>query len=230
MNEIIIGTSNYNSIHKLCNEARINSKLFVIIGYPGAGKTTALEVFCENNENAYYMRVGSSMGAKHFYAKLLNILGVEGRDAGSSLHDLINQVSFKLNYDSTKKLIVIDEAGKFKPKFLEYLHELRDNTIKNTGIILAGPEYFHDRMKIWRNKGLVGIPEFYRRINHWEYLSPPTKAEKRAMCEVYQVESDEDIQEIILTCESFSEIKDAIDSYHIMKQNNAQKTTVKKQV
>lgn len=217
MNEIIIGTSNYNSIQLLCDHTRDKTKMIAIIGYPGAGKTTALEAYFENKEDVYYMRVTSSMTAKQFYSQLLNVLGIEGREAGSTLHDLINQVSFKLNYDKSKKLLIIDEAGKFKPKFLEYLHELRDNTKKTTGIILAGPEYFHENMKDWKTKGLTGIPEFFRRINHWEYLSHPTKEEIRAFCEIHKVDCEETIQEMINTCKNFAEITNAIES-HLAKK------------
>lgn len=211
MNETIIGTSNYNTVNQLCKDAQNYSKLITIIGYPGAGKTTALEVYRDTNPNVFYMGVAPSMNAKQFYSRLLNTLGVEGREVGTGLHDLINQVSYKLNYDSSKKLLIIDEAGKFKPKFMEYLHELRDNTLRSTGIILAGPEYFHENMKTWRNKGVIGIPEFYRRINHWEYLSPPSKEEIIAFCKTHKVEDSEAIKEIIDTCQNFAEVVNAIE-------------------
>jgi hypothetical protein len=218
MNEIIIGTSNYNTVNQLCAEAQQNSKLITIIGYPGAGKTTALEAYRDSYPNVFYMRVAPSMTAKQFYAGLLNSLGIEGRDVGAGLHDLINQVSFKLNYDNTKKLIIVDEAGKFKPKFMEYLHELRDNTLKTTGIILAGPEYFQENMKAWRNKGVIGIPEFYRRINHWEHLSTPSIEEISTLCKAHEVDDYEFIKEVIATCSNFSEIINEIEAYLIRKR------------
>lgn len=218
MNEIIIGTTNYYTIQDLCTEAQKYSRLITIIGYPGAGKTTALEVYRDSNPNVYFIRVAPSMNAKQFHSELLNILGVEGRSNGAGLHDLINQISFKLNYDNIKKLLIIDEAGKFKPKFMEYLHELRDNTLTTTGIVLAGPDYFKDNMEKWRNKGIIGIPEFYRRISHWEHLSLPTKEEKITFCKTHGVEDKSVIDEIVLYCQNFAQVIHMINAYLTRKR------------
>jgi len=213
-----MGTTNYNSIQHLCDVARKKSKLIAIIGYTGAGKTTALENYVTGKEDVYYMVIKPSMTAKEFYSTLLNTLGIEGREYGSTLHSLINQASYKLNYDKTKKLLILDEAGKSKPKFFEYLHELRDNTKDTTGILIAGPEYFQQDLKKWKTKGIPGIPEFYRRISHWEQLSEPTKEEVRAFCDYHEVKSEEAIQEMINTCRNFSEIMDSIEAHLIQNQ------------
>ncbi|WP_294670042.1 ATP-binding protein [uncultured Fluviicola sp.] len=223
MNKKILATSNYNTIQNLCDYTRSNTKMIAIIGYTGAGKTTAFEEYLENNEDVYYMVIKTSMTMKEFYSSLLNTLGIEGRVMGSTLHSLINQASHKLNYGGTKKLLIFDEAGKSKPKFFEYLHELRDNTKDTTGIIIAGPEYFHEYMKKWKTRGIPGIPEFYRRINHWEFLSEPTKEEIRGFGEYYNVTSEEAIQEMINSCKNFSEIMDYIEAYHQQKRKKVNK-------
>lgn len=213
---IILSTSNFNMVNRLCSEAMNESKMIAIIGYPGAGKTTALRMFLDKNkETSYYARVTASMTAKQFYTSLLHAIGQQGKDRGISLHDMINMVSYHMNYTPTKKLLIIDEAGKFKPKFMEYLHELRDNTMETTGIILAGPEYFQKNLDAWRNKGIVGIPELYRRINHWESLSMPTKPEVSAICEAYGVTDSKAINDIFRKAKSFADVVRLIQEYLI---------------
>ncbi|MBX2976620.1 MAG: ATP-binding protein [Ignavibacteriaceae bacterium] len=206
MSNYIIGTSNFNTIKDLCSDTMNHSKMTAIIGYPGAGKTTALEWFTSEHEFVYYLKVEPSMSARQFYTKILNVMGIEGKHLGNTLHDLINDIAFRLNYNPIKKLLIVDEAGKFKMKFLEYLHEIRDKTDKSTGIVLAGPEYFHENLKKWKNKGIIGVPELYRRINHWEYLSPPTITETRKLCEMIGLTDEHVIKEIHNTSENFSEI------------------------
>lgn len=220
MNDFILGTSNFNTIDALCKEAQMKSKMIGIIGYPGAGKTTALETYTSDKSNVYYIRACKSMNAKQFHTCILNAMGVEGKNQGVTLYDLINNIAFRLNYNQLKKLIIIDEAGKFKPSFLEYLHELRDRTISTTGIIIAGPEYFRDNLIKWKDRGVVGIPEFYRRVNYWEELSPPTKDEVRAFCKQYKIEDETFVTRLYQSCDNFSEILSAIEIYLKKKENS----------
>lgn len=213
MSDFILKTGNYNTIQAVCSEALSNSKFIGIVGYPGAGKTTSLRSFCKNKTNVFYVRATASMPAREFYRQILFEMGVEGENIGLSLHDLIRDISYRLNYNETRKLLVVDEAGKFKPKFLEYIHELRDNTEHTTGIIFAGPQYFKDRIVGWKNRGVVGIPELFRRINHWEVLEPPTKNEIRAFCHYFGINDESFISELYRNCDNFGEIVNRISEY-----------------
>lgn len=227
MSKYIVATSNFNTIKEICQEAQNNAKMISIVGYPGAGKTTALEYYSSQNELCYYLRVEPSMSAKNFYNRILNVMGVEGKDIGTTLHDMINDISYRLNYNMNRKLIIIDEAGKFKSKLLEYLHELRDKTQNTTGIILAGPDYFHDNMLKWKNKGIIGVPELYRRINHWEYLSEPKISEARAICKIVGLEDDNVMREIFKSSENFAEIVYKAENYLLNQEKIEIKTVVK---
>lgn len=51
----IIGTSNYNSIQSICERSQAHSMLNAVIGYTGAGKTTALFDYYRNGHNVYYL-------------------------------------------------------------------------------------------------------------------------------------------------------------------------------
>lgn len=213
MNDFILGTSNYNTIQALCDEALTKSKMIGVVGYSGAGKTTALEAYSNGRSNVYYVRVTKSMNAKQFHSSILNEMGVEGKDFGTSLYDLINNIAYRLNYNGLNKLLIIDEAGKFKASFLEYLHELRDKTLDTTGIIIAGPEYFKKNLIKWKGRGVIGIPEFYRRVNYWEELDPPSKTEVRGFCNQCGIEDEDFVSELTKVCENFSDILNGIEIY-----------------
>ena len=62
-----------------------------------------------------------------------------------------------LNQELTK-LLIRDEAS----KVYEYLHEFRDSTQNNTGIILTGVEYLKSNMETLVDKSVKGMPEIYK--------------------------------------------------------------------
>ena len=49
----IIETHNFLTVKNACNEAREFKKMISVIGYSGAGKTTALQHYYQKNENTY---------------------------------------------------------------------------------------------------------------------------------------------------------------------------------
>lgn len=222
MNNFIITTVNYSTVWSICKESLSNSDFIGIIGYPGAGKTTAFKKFKKEHSNVYYVRATASMPAKEFYQAILIEMGVGGFHDIKSLYHTINLLSYHLNRTNTRKLIIIDEGGKIKPKFLEYIHELRDNTENTTGIVIAGPEYFKDNLDLWNNRKLDGIPELYRRIRYWEILDPPTKEEVIVFCHQNNIKDEKFIQDVYSESSNFGEIINKID-FHVKSSEKTSK-------
>lgn len=206
-------TQNFNTVQAVCNDAWSYSRFIGIVGYSGAGKTTALQAYAEGKENVFYVKASASMPARAFYSEILNAMGVEGKDHGINLYDMIKNLSFRLNYNDQRKLLIVDEAGKFKPKFMEYIHELRDNTEETTGIIFSGPEYFRTKLESWVGKNVLGMQELYRRINHWEYLSPILKSEVEAFCHHFGIKDKKFISALFKRSKNFSEVQNGIENY-----------------
>src|SRR5690606_34840955 len=98
-------------------------------------------------------------------------------------------------------------------KFLEYVHELRDYTDHTTGIIFSGPQYFKDNIEKWKNRGVIGVPELYRRINHWEILEHPQVNEIRGFCNYFNLSDEKIVQTLYETCENFSDVVNRISEY-----------------
>ncbi|MEP0212108.1 MAG: ATP-binding protein [Cellulophaga sp.] len=201
----IYATLNFLMIQELCKSTKEELKMIAIIGYPGAGKTVGLSYYQKTNKNVIYMIVRKSMSAKEFYIELLNAVGYEGDVLNLSLYDIINVIVSKIRARKRKLLLIIDEAGKFKPRQLEYIHELRDQTSDRLGIILAGPEYFYDNLFLWKEKKVIGIPEVFRRIEKIETLRLPTFKEISDICKDLGVNSDIEIKKY-RDVDNFSEL------------------------
>ncbi|WP_161499253.1 ATP-binding protein [Flavipsychrobacter stenotrophus] len=188
----IVGTANFTAVQSICKEAQQKHKLVAIIGYPGAGKTVGLDSYYRNSGNTYYMEAKNTMNRKQFFAKVLIELGVNFQ---GTVYDMVNAIANELNTRESP-LLIIDEAGKINHNVLLDLHDLRNATIGNAGIVMAGCEYFHDNMRIAAQKQKQGIPEFYSRVQNWNELNPPTRKEIAAICQSNGVSDAEVIKEM----------------------------------
>lgn len=188
--ELTLDTNVLRTINENCQDALEYHRMISFIGDSGFGKTKSLQYFSARKRNVYYLVVEKSMTSRQFYVELLKVLGFTNSFRGSDLNSLIKSISFHLCQSKQPNLLIIDEAGKFSANQLLFLHEIRDNTKSNTGIVLAGPQYFNKNMDDWRLAGREGIPELYRRIQTWIPLQEPTLKEKKAYCSEFGILND----------------------------------------
>lgn len=215
----IFRTPNFSTIQNVCQQAQSQSEMLAIVGYPGAGKTTSFENYTKQNDNVYYIRVRPTMKSKQFYRALARAVGCEIHN-DLDLFSLMDLICNQLNSNYEKNLIIIDEGGKLKPKFLEYIHELRDLTKLTTGIVLAGPEYFKENIDEWVKKGIIGIPEFERRVYHWEILDPLSKKEITDFVIAYGITDKAFLKRLRKICKTYSKLESEIK---IFIEDNSQK-------
>nr|WP_299382184.1 ATP-binding protein [Allomuricauda sp.] len=181
--EPLFRTRNFDVIQELCSKVQEKSQMVGLLGYPGAGKTEAFKYYLSRNDNTAYMWFQKTMNPKEFYTKLLSVCGYENTSTKElSFHTIMEMIALRFRSTKGKQLLIIDEAGKFNSQQLEYIHELRDLTRESLGIILSGPEYFHDNLMKWKSLGLVGIPELESRITSYVWLERPLRREIKAIC------------------------------------------------
>lgn len=96
----------------------------------------------------------------------------------NNINTIIENIAYYLNDSNDNNLLIIDEAGKLSHSNILFLHDLRDSCKNSTGIILASPKYFENNIRNMLLKNIVGIPEFFRRINNWVELDKPSIEEK----------------------------------------------------
>ena len=172
MTNEIFETSDFSSTVTLCNNAKQNRLMVGIIADTGMGKTTTLELYSKR-KNVYYVCYDKTMKPKHFFIALLREMGI---DFEGTIHQMVNRIADELN-NQQSPLVIIDEAGKITHTMILYLHVLRDKTIKNCGIVLAGMPYFKNNLIKFSNKEKEGYAEFFRRVNLWQVLTGLTRNE-----------------------------------------------------
>jgi len=198
-NEDIFETDNFVTIQNICAKAKEKRRMYGLIGYTGAGKTKGLKYYKSNHKNVFYTTLGKSSGVRKIYIDILHQLGLGGVSPNVPIGFILNKLAENLNMSNSSNLIIIDEAGKSRPDQLEHLHDLRNRTEKSTGIVIAGPGYFHTNVQSWSESDVIGIPEFESRVYDWEYLAHPTKRETYALCKEYGI-IDKKTQNQIFNC------------------------------
>lgn len=175
----IIQTSNFSTVQRICNDAQITHKLTAIIGYTGAGKSTALEHYADTGSNVFYVQCKNSMNRKQFLQAVLKALGL---NYFGTVYDMVENIAKELNAKHDP-LLIIDEAGKLSMNLILDLHDLRNSTMGKAAIVLAGCEYFQTNIEKQAGNQKQGYPEFYSRVINWHKLSKPTTSEIKAICE-----------------------------------------------
>ncbi|TWI16308.1 AAA family ATPase [Sphingobacterium siyangense] len=173
----IFHTHNLKTAMGMAEKARKHKLMLGLIGDTGMGKTVALKAIARN-ENTFYLYFDNQR-PKQFFYQLGKLLGY---DFEGSLYDMIGRACDALNV-LEEPLLMIDEAGKLNDVMLMHLHVLRDRTMHNCAIMLAGMPYFKLNLENKAKKQKIGISEFYRRINIWHELEALNRSEIDFICE-----------------------------------------------
>lgn len=175
--------------------AQKRSSMIGVIGREGMGKTSAIAKYVLENKNAFYVRIGQSYRITNFMDEMIfQVSGVYPK-APETLFMKTKQLSELLTRDSSKKLIVVDDAGKLSPRGLGFFHELRDNTMRSTGFSFVGLNYFQKHLLEAKKLGVTGVAEFYRRIESW-YQVPSLKKNEIAQYGIIKKLNENQILEL----------------------------------
>jgi len=209
---------NYLQIKKVCEIAKQDSKFFIVAGETGTGKTEGLVAFSKNDsESTKYIRLRKSMTTSNFFSEIAQSYGY--RYSYKTFYRFMNWISDYLTHSNEKHLLIIDEGGMLNPEQLGLIHELRDLTEGRLGIVLAGPQYFVENLKVWNSAQKNGVPEFFRRVNLIIPLYNLTKEEIIGVCEAYKITSKKDINANFLLIKNIGDLTNSIENYlHYQKE------------
>jgi hypothetical protein len=165
-------TLNSQAIELAIVDAMKYRKLIGVIGYPGAGKTTSIELLKSKEENIFSIQLGISVTAKAMYTKILRSISQTATiDKYSGIYGLSQIILHELREIPGNKVLMIDEAGFFTKAKVAYLLELYNLISDHCGIIVLGPDYYKRDLYAWR--GVRGVDEFLSRISYFVELKKP---------------------------------------------------------
>lgn len=189
--EEVYNTSDFEAVMKVCDTARSHRLMIGLIGDTGTGKTTALKSYA-CNKNVFRVTFEKSMNPRQFFMAVLNELGI---DYVGNVNAMISRIAHEINAKELP-LLIIDEAGKISHAVMLYLHDLREKTLYNCGIVLAGMPYFKDNLQKSAGRGKEGCSEFLRRINLWHKLEGLSTSEAAYIVRDQGVTDDRRIKEM----------------------------------
>jgi DNA transposition AAA+ family ATPase len=192
--------------------AQKRSQMIGILGSEGMGKSSAIAKYIHEHEKVYYVRIGQSYRISNFMDEMIFQVAGAYPQVHDNLFTKMKLLSSLLTKDTTKKLIIIDDAGKLSPRGLGFFHELRDNTIYCTGFAFVGLPYFQKHLLTAKKHGVTGIAEFYRRIQFWFTVPGLKENEIIAYGRAHNLSDDQILK-----------LKQAKNDTLAMLENNAQK-------
>lgn len=188
----IFDTADYRACFNACEIARKNRFMVGLTGDTGMGKTTALLSYAMQ-KNTFYLVCEKSMKPKRFFSNILKEMGIS---LDASIYEMVNRIADELNSLSSP-LLIIDEAGKITQTIMLYLHDLRNKTNRNCGILLGGMPNLKTNLIKGSNKEKEGYAEFLRRINVWHSLKGLSRKEIEIICKDYGITDAETIREMM---------------------------------
>lgn len=174
----IYQTNDLKSVFRQCEMTSKHRLMTGVIADTGKGKTTSLRAY-SMRENVFFVTIDKTMNAKGFLRAILREMQIS---FDGNTHDIMTRIAKELN-SLESPLLIIDEAGKLNHVMILYLHDLREYTLANCGIILSGMPYFKKNLQKLSDKQKEGYAEFYRRINVWNELKGLNRGETKTICQ-----------------------------------------------
>lgn len=171
-------TNDLQSVFRQCEFTQNQKFMTGLLADTGMGKTTSLKAYVSTHDNVFMVTVDKTMNAKRLYLKILSVLGVQ---FDGNIHDVMLKIAEELN-SLENPLLIVDEAGKMNHVMMLYMHDLREYTRDNCGILLAGMPYFKKNLQKFADKEKEGCSEFLRRINIWHELEGLSYQETKYIC------------------------------------------------
>jgi hypothetical protein len=217
-----IDTNHKRFMHQIFRRCQDKGLSAGIVDLEGRGKSTAIAEYYHSNENVFYVRVGQSYKNKRFVQELIYMVSGSFPSPSIDIFILIKHLSWLLTQDTSRKLIIVDDAGKLQPTGLGHFHELITNTQSCASFAFVGLPYFKLNLESWMAKGVQGIGEFYRRIETWyEEFPLLTREEKVHYCKVKGINSQKASNDICTSTSAMWQLEFMVNKFLEVGEDDA---------
>lgn len=138
-----VETSVFKTFSMVVEEAlrmRTNDFIGLCCGYVGVGKSWAIKEICRRNPNVIYLRASVGMSKSDLLIRLLEIIKVDPRTAGTIS---AKQSAVVRLLRAREKCIILDEATRCSRTVLECLRDIADEA--EIALVFAGREQLFDK-------------------------------------------------------------------------------------
>jgi DNA transposition AAA+ family ATPase len=199
-------THNFSAITKLCEDAKSNKRMLAVAGYTGAGKTTALRHYAQNNPDTYYMLATVMNTRKTFLESICRAMGI---NIPFRMSEIIAAIIEKMN-SAKAPLLIIDDAGKLSHTCLRLIQVIYDETEYSAGIVLSGTEFLKEEIERASRRNAQGFRELKRRIAYWQPLRRPTASIIGTICKDFGIDDSSAVEYIYRNAKDYGTIRNMI--------------------
>jgi DNA transposition AAA+ family ATPase len=140
-------------IFKVINYCMTKSKLGLITGDAGIGKSISLQEYCRKNPTSILIEVTPVVSPKSILDEIANKLKIQSNHSRS---ELFNGIVAQLQ--NTNRFVIIDEGENLNIACLEVIRRIHDFT--NIGMILAGTSRLQKKLRGERGQ----LQQLYSRV------------------------------------------------------------------
>lgn len=157
----IVETSDFKRLKRLFKDSQEYANVFGIVGDAGSGKSKAIEIYENENENVFALSCSEFWNKKYFLQELLQKMGRDysGLTIAEMMYEAISQVLKK-----DKPIIILDEADKLTDQVLYFFITLYNKLEDKAGIVLIATDHLRKRIDRGLNINKKGYKEIYSRI------------------------------------------------------------------
>ena len=156
-----VETRDFKMLEHLFTDAKRYANVFAVVGDAGSGKTKAIELYANSNDNVFTLSCSEFWNKKYFLQELLQSMSRDfsGLTVAEMMQEAINQILKKEN-----PVIILDEADKLTDQVLYFFITLYNKLEDRCGIVLCATDHLEKRIKRGLKINKKGYKEIYSRI------------------------------------------------------------------
>lgn len=209
-----VETDQFFDVYTELADAKVNSRMKMIIGETGSGKTYTLNRFkTECPQYTYVVTVSSLYRVSNIITEFGKVMGLQLPKAHSLAK--LQKIAGKLKYlrnTGKQPILALDEAENLTLPVLKMLKGLYDSIKDYCPIVLIGTNQLIDKLERLKDNDAEGMPQFYRRFKAGiRYVTPINK--NKMFAPFLDSVQDSGLRTLLLTIsDNYGELNDYLET------------------
>jgi len=209
----------YELIREQVEIAEKEKSLILIFGKTGYGKSIPLKHSVLDDDSYCYIDIRPTETTIPFFTRLSELYAYEGLkskilSSNSPVDWLVQSSSIDLIETHKKQLLIVDEAGNFSANAQGALRQMWDNIKNQSGMVLAGPLAYRDKLKKWSKDPFSKVPELLSRVSKIITIEKPDFNDIKLICFKNDIDDKKIINRIFNKFKHLRQVRNAVDYYH----------------